>query len=431
MQTNFTLAQLATSEIEEAESILRKCVHCGFCLATCPTYVLLGDELDSPRGRIYLIKQMLERGGPPAASVVTHIDRCLSCLSCATTCPSGVDYGRLIDRARVHIDQTYRRPWTDTALRGLLSLVVPRPWLFRLALLAAWPMRAFARLLPGRLAALAAMTPARINRPSPIDRPQTFPALGPRRLRVALLTGCAQRVLAPAINEATVRLLTRHGCEVVVVPGVGCCGALVHHMGHEDTARHNARVNIAAWRAEIERDGLDAIVVNASGCGTMVKDYGHLLADDDQWAEAASLIARLTKDVSELLDELDITPDEAVEKPVIAYHSACSLQHGQGLHDLPKRVLAAAGFEVLDVPEGHLCCGSAGVYNLLQPELAERLLAAKTENIARTGAEVVAAGNIGCITQLQRASDIPVLHPVELIDWATGGPRPAALEKHP
>ena len=427
MQTNFTLAQLAMSEIEEAESILRKCVHCGFCLATCPTYVLLGDELDSPRGRIYLIKQMLEREAAPAASVVTHIDRCLSCLSCATTCPSGVDYARLIDTARAHIDKTFQRPWADTLLRRLLSLVVPRPWLFRLALYAAWPARSLARFLPGRLAGLAAMTPARIKGPSPINRPQVFPAIGPRRQRVALLTGCAQQVLAPSINQATVRLLTRHGCEVVVVGGVGCCGALVHHMGHENAARNNARANLAAWRAEIERDGLDAIVTTASGCGTMLKDYGHLLADDPQWADTARRIAGLAKDVSELLDGYDLTPDAAIERPVIAYHSACSLQHGQKLHDLPKRVLAAAGFEVRDVPEGHLCCGSAGVYNLLQPELADRLLARKVESIARTGASVVAAGNIGCITQLERAMGLPVVHPVELIDWATGGPRPAAL----
>ncbi len=429
MQTNFTLAQLATAEIEEAESILRKCVHCGFCLATCPTYVLLGDELDSPRGRIYLIKRMLERGVAPKPSVVTHLDRCLSCLSCATTCPSGVDYAHLIDRARVHIDQTYRRPWAERCLRGLLSLVVPRPWLFRLALLGAWPVRGLARFLPGRLAVLAAMTPDRIERPSPHDRPQVFPAQGVRRKRVALLTGCAQRVLSPSINEATIRLLTRLGCEVVVTKGVGCCGALVHHMGREKPARRNARANVAAWRAEIAGDGLDAIVVNASGCGTMVKDYGHLLADDPQWAEAAAEIARLAKDVSEVLDDLGIAPHEPGERPVVAYHSACSLQHGQRLHDLPKRVLAAAGFEVRDVPEGHLCCGSAGTYNLLQPDLADRLLARKVENIARTGADVVAAGNIGCIKQLARAAGMPVVHPVELIDWATGGPKPSVLKQ--
>ena len=427
MQTNFTLALLATSEIEEAENILRKCVHCGFCLATCPTYVLLGDELDSPRGRIYLIKQMLERGVAPAASVVTHIDRCLSCLSCATTCPSGVDYGRLIDSARVHIEKTYRRPWADKMLRLLLSLLVPRPGLFRLALIAARPVRAFARFLPGRLAALAAMAPARIEPPSPLERPQVIPAHGPRRRRVALLTGCAQRVLAPSINQATIRLLTRLGCEVVVAKGVGCCGALVHHLGRQEAARQSARANVAAWRAEMEGDGLDAIIANASGCGTMIKDYGHLLAGDPEWAEAAGDIARLAKDVSEVLDELDFAPEEGVERPVIAYHSACSLQHGQKLHDLPMRVLAKAGYEVRDVADGHLCCGSAGVYNLLQPDLAERLLARKIETLERTGADVVAAGNIGCINQLERATSMPVIHPVELIDWATGGPRPAAL----
>ena len=425
MQTNFTLAQLATPEIAEAESVLRKCVHCGFCLATCPTYVLLGDELDSPRGRIYLIKRMLERGAPPTPSVVRHIDRCLSCLSCASTCPSGVDYGRLIDRARVHIDQTYKRPWAENMLRSLLALVLPRPWLFRLALHAGRPLRSFSHLLPGRLASLAARIPDSI--PSRSTRPQVFAAQGPRRKRVALLAGCAQQVLSPSINEATIRLLTRHGCEVVVARGGGCCGALVHHMGHEKAARHNARANVAAWRAEIEGDGLDAIIANASGCGTMIKDYGHLLAEDSRWAEAAATVAGLAKDVSELLDEFDLAPLETIERPVIAYHSACSLQHGQKLHDLPKRVLAAAGFEVRDVAEGHLCCGSAGVYNLLQPALAERLLERKIENISRTGATVVAAGNIGCIKQLERAAGMAVIHPVELIDWATGGPRPAAL----
>ena len=427
MQTNFSLAQLADAQVQETEGILRKCVHCGFCLATCPTYVLLGDELDSPRGRIYLIKDMLEHERTPSAKVVKHIDRCLSCLSCMTTCPSGVNYMHLVDHARAYIEETFTRPWPERALRALLARVLPRPRLFRLALLAALPARPLAKLLPGRLRAIVAMAPRTVPRASTVDTPQVFPAQGARRLRVALLTGCAQQVLSPAINEATVRVLTRHGCEVVVAEGAGCCGALVHHLGRAAAARQDAIANVAAWSGEIESGGLDAIVINASGCGTTVKDYGFLLRDEPEWADKAARVAALAKDVSEVLAGLDITPVDGVERPLVAYHSACSLQHGQGITSEPKEVLAAAGFELRDVPEGHLCCGSAGTYNLLQPELAARLRERKVENIERTGAAVVAAGNIGCIVQLAGATRIPVVHPVELVDWATGGPKPRAL----
>jgi glycolate oxidase iron-sulfur subunit len=428
MQTSFTLAQLADPHVAEAERILRKCVHCGFCTATCPTYVLLGDELDGPRGRIMLIKAMLETTRPPSAKVVTHIDRCLSCLSCMTTCPSGVDYRRLVDRARVHIDDTFQRPWAETMLRGLLAIVLPRPALFRLALMASRALPQFiARLLPGRLAGLVAMAPARIPGPSTVGQPQTHGAREPRRMRVALMPGCAQQVLAPAINEATVRVLTRHGCEVVVARGGGCCGALVHHLGQEDAAREAARRNVAAWNAEIDDRGLDAIVINASGCGATVKDYGHLLKDDPRWAEAAARVAGLARDVSEVLADLDIEPDGRAGQLSVAYHSACALQHGQNIHHEPRQVLAAAGFEVREVAEGHLCCGSAGTYNLLQPDLSERLLARKIANVERCGADVIATGNIGCMVQLARATGTPVVHTVELVDWATGGPRPAAL----
>ncbi len=427
MQTNFSLAQLADAQVQETEGILRKCVHCGFCIATCPTYVLLGDELDSPRGRIYLIKDMLEHERTPSAKVVKHIDRCLSCLSCMTTCPSGVNYMHLVDHARAYIEETFTRPWPERALRALLARVLPRPRLFRLALLAALPARPLAKLLPGRLRAIVAMAPRTVPRASTVDTPQVFPAQGKHRLRVALLSGCAQQVLSPAINEATVRVLTRHGCEVVVAEGAGCCGALVHHLGRAAAARQDAIANVAAWNGEIESGGLDAIVINASGCGTTVKDYGFLLRDEPEWADKAARVAALAKDVSEVLAGLDITPVDGVERPLVAYHSACSLQHGQGITSEPKEVLAAAGFELRDVPEGHLCCGSAGTYNLLQPELAARLRERKVENIERTGARVVAAGNIGCIVQLAGATRIPVVHPVELVDWATGGPKPPAL----
>ncbi|HTT80017.1 MAG TPA: glycolate oxidase subunit GlcF [Stellaceae bacterium] len=427
MQTEFTLAQLADRDIAASEKILRACVHCGFCTATCPTYVLLGDELDGPRGRIYLLKNMLEQGGPVARETVTHIDRCLSCLACMTTCPSGVHYMHLVDHGRRHIATHYRRPWPERLVRNWLGLVLSRPALLRLLLLAAWPAKPFARLLPRPLRPALALAPDRLPSPSPVDRPQIFPAASKQRMRVALLSGCAQQVLAPEINEATVRLLTRLGAEIVVVPGSGCCGALQHHLGQERPALAFARANIAAWERTRAQGGLDAIVANASGCGTMLKDYGFLLRGDPAWADRAARIAGLARDVSEVVAALGLPPvaDGPHQGLRVAYHSACSLQHGQRIEREPKALLAAAGFRVVDVPEGHLCCGSAGTYNLLQPELAARLRARKLANIAATGADIVAAGNIGCIMQLAGAPQ-PVAHTVELLDWASGGPMPRA-----
>ena len=428
MQTNFSPAQLADPDIEEANGILRACVHCGFCTATCPTYVLLGDELDSPRGRIYLIKDMLENERPASAKVVRHVDRCLSCLSCMTTCPSGVHYMHLVDHARVHIAETYTRPWPERLLRALLAVVLPRPGLFRLALSGARLARPFGGLLPGRLKGLVAMAPASVPGPSAMDRPQVFPAEGTPRKRVALLTGCAQRVLRPAINEATVRLLTRLGCEVVVAKGVGCCAALVHHMGREAETHARIKANIAAFERVMEDGALDAIVINASGCGTMVKDYGFILRSEEAWAERARRVADLARDASEVLADLGLgTSRLEGAPPVVAYHSACSLRHGQKITEEPKRLLADAGFEVREPAEAHLCCGSAGTYNLLQPELASALGARKADRLAATGAEVVATGNIGCLVQMTGAAGIPVVHTVELLDWATGGPRPPEL----
>jgi len=428
MQTNFSLTQLADAAVAESEQILRKCVHCGFCTATCPTYVLLGDELDSPRGRIYLIKNMLESGADADARVTRHIDRCLSCLSCMTTCPSGVNYMHLVDHARAHIHKTYRRPLPDQMLRGLLSFVLPRPRLFRWALAAARFGRPFAGLLPGRLSGLLRMAPDRLPASSPVDRPQVFLAEGPRLMRVALLTGCAQTVLDPTINEATVRLLTRHGCEVVVASGAGCCGALTYHMGDETAALASARANIAAWWRERQGDGLDAVVINTSGCGTTVKDYGHMLRQDPDWAERAALIADLAVDVSELMTRLELRP-AAGDLPAlkVAYHAACSLQHGQRVRSAPRDLLRSAGFNVVDVPEGHLCCGSAGTYNLLQPEIASRLRDRKVRNIEATTPDIVAAGNIGCMVQIGGGTDLPVVHTVALLDWATGGPKPEPI----
>ncbi len=428
MRTNFTAAQLADPLVREVNDIFRKCVHCGFCTATCPTYVLLGDETDSPRGRVHLIQDMLEKEGRPSAAVVKHLDRCLTCLSCVTTCPSGVDYMHLIDHARVRIEENYRRPWAERLLRSLLAAVLTDPGRFRLALRAAVLARPLRALLPGRLGAMAGMAPARLPAPSPMDRPQVFPALGTRRQRMALMTGCAQRVLRPAINEATVRLLTRHGIEVVIAEGAGCCGALVHHLGREEQARTAARANVAAWeRVAAEEGGLDAVVVNASGCGVTVKDYGHLLRDDPEWAEPAARIAALARDPSEILEPSGLMSTEAGERPRVAYHSPCSMQHGQGLVDEPARLLEAAGFEVARPAEGHICCGSAGTYNLLQPDLAARLRERKVGNLEALEPGVIATGNIGCIEHLSAATRIPVVHAVELLDWATGGPRPAGM----
>jgi glycolate oxidase iron-sulfur subunit len=431
VQTHFSLAQLADADTRDSEKILRSCVHCGFCTATCPTYVLLGDELDSPRGRIYLIKNMLESDAPATPDVVKHIDRCLSCLSCMTTCPSGVHYMHLVDHARAHIEETYERPWGDRLLRKLLALLLPRPALFRLALIGAALARPLQALLPGRLAAMAALAPRRLAPPSPVDRPQVLAAEGPRRKRVALLSGCAQQVLAPQINEATVRLLRRHGCEVVIAGGAGCCGALAHHLGQHAPALARARANIDAWQRVIDdgvaAGGLDAIVVNASGCGTQLKDYGFMLREDPAYAEKAQRISALTRDVSELMAELGLATLVQATGQRVAYHAACSLQHGQQVRTAPKTLLAAAGFTVLDVPEGHLCCGSAGTYNLLQPELATRLRDRKLGNIAGLDPDIVATGNIGCMTQLAAGTAVPVVHIVELLDWATGGEMPGAL----
>ena len=430
MQTNFDLLALADPHTKESEKILRTCVHCGFCTATCPTYLLLGDELDSPRGRIYLIKEMLEGGKPATGEVVKHLDRCLSCLSCMTTCPSGVHYMHLIDHARLHIEQTYERPWGDRLVRSVLAWVLPHRGRFRLALQAARlgkPLRPLVAALPrlgARLAAMLDLAPTSLpSRPSP--RPQA--GSGGGRKRVALLTGCAQSVLKPSINDATMRLLDRHGVDVVLPAGEGCCGALVHHMGREDQALGFARHAIDVWTREIETGGLDAILITASGCGTTIKDYGFMLREDAAYAEKARRVSALAKDITEYLTTLDLTPARPTGL-VVAYHSACSMQHGQKLGDLPKKLLKQAGFVVKDVPEGHICCGSAGTYNILQPEIAGRLRERKVANIERMKPQVIATGNIGCITQIGQGTAIPIVHTIELLDWAGGGPAPEGID---
>ena len=427
MQTRFSPLQLADPDTAESERILRACVHCGFCTATCPTYVLLGDELDSPRGRIYLIKDMLERGKAASATVVKHIDRCLSCLSCMSTCPSSVHYMHLVDHARGYIERTHRRPIAERWLRAALAAILPRPGLFRLAMVPALAARPVRRALPRRLRAMLDLVPWHLPKDSAVDSPQVFPAQGARRMRVGLLSGCVQRVLAPEINEATVRLLTRLGCEVVVARGSGCCGALAHHLGKHASATSQAKANIAAWLRDSDGAGLDAVVVNASGCGTMLKDYGFLLREDGAWADRAARVSALARDVSEVVATLGPLPPAEPRALRVAYHSACSLRHGQAIHEGPKALLGGAGFEVHEPAEAHLCCGSAGTYNLLQPELAASLRARKVAHLEDLAPAVIATGNIGCMTHLAAASSVPVVHTVELLDWASGGPRPAAL----
>jgi glycolate oxidase iron-sulfur subunit len=438
MKTEFSLAQLADPDIAEADKILRACVHCGFCTATCPTYVLLGDELDSPRGRIYLIKEMLEKDKPPTQAVVKHIDRCLSCLACMTTCPSGVNYMHLVDQARGRIETDFRRPLTDRLLRAVLVRVLPEPRLFRAGMWLARLGRPLAALLPEpktpsatpslarRVKAMLALAPGRLPAPGPAGG-AVFPALGERRGRVALLQGCAQKVLAPRINQAAINVLTRHGIEVVLVKDEQCCGALTHHLGHDGDALARARANIAVWSAEAERGGLDAILVTTSGCGTVIKDYGYMLREDRDFAGSAARISALAKDITEYLDGVELQSKKPQDGGiVVAYHAACSLQHGQKITQAPKELLSKSGFVVKDVPESHLCCGSAGTYNILQPDIATRLRDRKLANIAKVKPDMIAAGNIGCMMQIAGGTSVPVVHTIELLDWATGGPRPGS-----
>jgi glycolate oxidase iron-sulfur subunit len=424
MQTRFTPEQLADPAMASSEGVIRKCVHCGFCTATCPTYALLGDELDSPRGRIYLIKDMLENQRKPGPETVKHIDRCLSCLSCMTTCPSGVNYMHLVDHARAYIHENYKRRWHERAVRRLLAVILPYPGRFRAALTLAKLGRPFAPLVAGvkPLAAMLAMAPTRV----PVSVSAVNAIVPGARGRVALLQGCAEPVLKPEYRAAAIRLLNRAGYDVVFAPGEGCCGALVHHMGREADGLDAARRNVDAWMREIERGGLAAIVVTASGCGTTIKDYGFMLRNDPAYADKAARVSALAKDISELLAQIELPPGDG-RGLTVAYHAACSLQHGQKVTDAPKRLLAAAGYMVRTPAEAHLCCGSAGTYNILQPEIAGQLGARKAANLARLQADVIATGNVGCAMQIERFGDTPIVHTIELLDWATGGPPPAVF----
>jgi glycolate dehydrogenase iron-sulfur subunit len=426
MQTNFTAEQLQNPHTAEANKILRNCVHCGFCTATCPTYVLLGDELDSPRGRIYLIKNMLEKNEAATKETVKHIDRCLSCLACMTTCPSGVNYMHLIDQARVHVEKTYNRPIFEKILRAVLGFAMPRPRVFRTALEVAKIARPFSKVISGmgftRIAALLTLVPAKTVPSESLGPPGVYPAEGEKRGRVALLMGCVQSVIEPSINAATIRLLTRLGYEVVVSAGESCCGSLTHHMGKEADAIWRARRNVHHWaNARVE-----AVIITASGCGTTIKDYGFMLRFDPVYAARAAVISAKAKDIVEFLSGIELPA--ASQALRVTYHSACSMQHGQNMGTKAQTLLRNAGFTVQDIPEGHLCCGSAGTYNIMQPEIATRLRDRKIENIKSTNPQVIATGNIGCITQLATSMQTPILHTVELLDWAYGGPRPDKIK---
>ena len=427
MQTNFTAEQLQNPHTAEANKILRNCVHCGFCTATCPTYVLLGDELDSPRGRIYLIKNMLEKNEAATKETVKHIDRCLSCLACMTTCPSGVNYMHLIDQARVHVEKTYRRPVFEKLLRAVLGFAMPRPRVFRTALGAAKIVRPFSKVISGmglnRIAALLTLVPAKTVPGESLGPPGTYPAEGTKRGRVALLMGCVQSVIEPSINAATIRLLTRLGYEVVVSAGESCCGSLTHHMGKEADAIWRARRNVHHWaNARVE-----AVIITASGCGTTIKDYGFMLRLDPVYAARAAVISAKAKDIVEFLSSIELPA--ASQALRVTYHSACSMQHGQQMGTKAQTLLRNAGFTVQDIPEGHLCCGSAGTYNIMQPEIAAQLRDRKIANIKSTNPQVISTGNIGCITQLATGTQTPILHTVELLDWAYGGPKPDKIKR--
>ena len=428
MQTNFTVEQLSNPAIARSNEVLIKCLQCGYCLPNCPTYQLSGDEMETPRGRVALIKDMLESGNKPKDKTVENIDHCLSCLACLSTCPSFVNYMHLVDHAREYIEENYQRPLFDRLIRGVLAQVLPYPQRLRMAIHTAKLVRPLAFTMPKRLRVMLEVAPRKLLPVSPNDAPQSFPAIGERKRRIALLTGCAQKVLNTDINDSTIRILRRHGCEVVVAEGTGCCGALTLHMGKSKQSKVAAEKNIRAWMDEINGRGLDAIVINTSGCGTVIKEYGHIFRND-KLAEEAATIAALAKDVSEVLSDIELE-HKIIPDLRVAYHATCSLQFGQRIRFAPKKLLKAAGFTVLEPKESHTCCGSAATYSMLQPEISGKLKQNKVTSLEVVKPDVIAAGNIGCITQISSGTDIPVVHTIELLDWATGGPIPRVLQKN-
>ena len=424
MRTDIDPQLLTDPDVKVSEEVLRACVHCGFCNATCPTYLLTGNELEGPRGRIYLIKNVLENGIKASRKTIEHIDNCLGCLACETTCPSGVDYSRLLEEARPRLDKLVKRPFADRLLRAMLTRILPYPGRFRFALKMSGLGRVFSWLMPKNMRPLLDMAPKRLPRSAEVAKAGVVSAVGEKRMRVALLTGCAQQVLGPQINDATVRLLTRLGAEVVMPKDAGCCGALTFHMGERKRSRKLMQRNIEVWHNEVAENGLDAIVLNTSGCGTAIREYDYIFRHDPKLAVKAKTVTALVRDVAEVVAELGLGEASKASKLKVAYHDACSLQHGVQVKTQPRQLLKDAGFDVIEVPEAHICCGSAGTYNMLQPELASQLQTRKAEHIESVAPQIVAAGNIGCMEQIAGGVKVPVVHTVELLDWATGGPRP-------
>ena len=433
MQTNFSEQQLKNKDNKSSEKIIRKCVHCGFCNATCPTYQILGDELDGPRGRIYLIKDMLENNKPANSKIVKHIDRCLSCYSCMTTCPSGVNYMHIIDHGRKHIEKTYVRPFKERIIRTLLSIILSNSSYFKCIGILTQLIKPFSFIFPSRVKETIKLMPSKFPK-NTLPKLEVYPATNRKKpvARVALLTGCVQKVIDPAINESTIRLLNRHGIEVVVSKGIKCCGSLDHHLGKEELSNENFKKNISIWHEEYLKNGLDAIISNTSGCGTMLKDYMFLFRQDKDFKKKAKKISQLTKDITEYLDEyvkLNFIKTKKINRKYkIAYHSACSMQHAQKVHDAPINLIKKTGNQVLNIPDGHICCGSAGTYNILQTDISKKLLKNKIKNIEKIKTEFISTGNIGCITQINKEIQIPILHTVEIIDWYTGGPKPEKIK---
>ena len=425
MQTSFDNNQLQSSENKSSEKIIRKCVHCGMCNATCPTYIVQGDELDGPRGRIYLIKDMLENNKPANKKIVKHLDRCLSCYACMTTCPSGVNYMHLIDHGRNHIERTYKRPFFQKIFRETLSIILPSPRLFKILTFFTKLIIPFKFILPGFLRNALSLMPKKIQKKKFKDQKFYKSTSGKTVSRVALLTGCVQRVLSPEINEATIEILNRHSVDVVVFNEIECCGSLNHHLGKEAKAHESFKKNINYWYDEYLNNGLDAIISNTSGCGTTLKDYGFIFRDDPEFKKKAKKISELSKDITEfLLNNLKLKYTSNGKKYKIAYHSACSMQHGQKVHSEPMELLKQTGNNVVEIPDGHLCCGSAGTYNILQQNIAKKLLDQKVSNIEKVSPDFISTGNIGCITQISSGTKIPIIHTVEIINWLTGGDKP-------
>ncbi|MEY3811451.1 MAG: hypothetical protein RIT11_529 [Pseudomonadota bacterium] len=429
MQTNFTKKQLQESNIFDANGIIRKCTHCGFCNATCPTYQVAGDELDGPRGRIYLIRDMLENNKPASEKITRHIDRCLSCYACMTTCPSGVNYMHLVDHARNHIEKTYVRPFFDRFIRILLSIILPSPKLFRIVGYLAKFANPFKFLFPKKIKNMLKYMPTSFPK-SNYENKEVYSPKTKTYAKVALLTGCVQRVISPQINDSTIDILNRHGVEVIVPKEITCCGSLNHHLGKEDLAHKSFVNNINFWFKCYEERNIDAILVTTSGCGTTLKDYGHIFRDDPDkdLRKKAKIISSLAKDVTEYLGKnIKLNFVEKDKKFKIAYHSACSMQHGQKLHSQPINLLKKTGNEIVEIPDGHLCCGSAGTYNLLQSEMASELLVRKVSNIDKVKPDFISTGNIGCMTQISSGTKIPIVHTIEILNWYTGGEKPNAI----